>query len=236
MNVTQHIERGDRMSSNHAVLPDCLMPAKERIGVQRLLEWAFACERVHLDFDEFAPAPCVGIEFVLMRQAMLGAKIDGGGRSPRATDAEIVAAVVAGLPVAQGGRGMAVTVASLARSRTVPDWMPGAEPRLVPVAWKRGNQHGAGTARTESAGHWFEEVTAPNPKRPSTAIRRLKRHDIRFCPCRWYPSSARIAAARRGYLDWWGALLHLQGRLRSVGMDRFYVTDAMPPMTPWRCR
>lgn len=211
-----------------------VVPLKEAVSVRELLEWAFASERAQLDFDEFRRGPAVGIEFILMCQAQLGCKPDGGGYSPRASDAEIVAAVVAGLPVAQGGKRMAVTIAELARARMVPDWMPGATPRLVPVEWKRGNQHCQGTARTDSAGVWTEEVLVRNPKSATAPIRRQRRHDLRYCPCRWRPSRAQISAAHRGYLDWWGALLHLQVALRSVGLERFDVVDEMPPMTPWR--
>ncbi|WP_149866425.1 hypothetical protein [Tropicimonas marinistellae] len=207
---------------------------REPIAVQELLEWAFAVECASLDFDEFAPGRCVGIEAVLMEQARLGAKIDGGGWSPRATDAEIVAAVVCGMPVQRGGRRMAVMIAELARARQVPDWMPGAVPRLAPAEWKRASRHGGPMARTDVAGHWDEEKWLRNPKNPTTRIRRVKRHEIRFCPCRWTPSNERISAARRFYLDWWGALLHLQDALRSVGLDGFKVTSVMPPMTPWR--
>lgn len=207
---------------------------RRHVPVQGLLEWAFGVERVGLDFDEFAPRPGMGIEARLMEQAQLGCRVDGGGWSARATDAEIVAAVVSGLPLAQGGRRMAVAVAELARARMVPDWMPGAVPRLVPVDWKRASRHGGALARTDVAGHWDEEKWIPNPKCHSSRIRRVKRHEVRFCPCRWSPSADRIAAARRFYLDWWGALLHLQAALKAVGLDEHVVTSDMPDLTPWR--
>jgi hypothetical protein len=78
---------------------------------------------------------------VLIRQAMLGCRVDGGGGGgPRDVhqDAEVVAAVLAGLPDALGGRGMAVRVAELARAGITPDWMPGAVPRCVPAELRDG--------------------------------------------------------------------------------------------------
>lgn len=210
-----------------------LARVREPVSVLDLLTWAFSVERVSLDFEDVAPRRVDPI-YAMMRQAELGARIDGGGWSPRATDAEIVAGLVAALPAAQGGRRMAVTVAELARAGQVPDWMPGAVPRLVPVEWKRANQFGRGTARTDVAGHWEEERWIQNPRCAASRIRRVRRHELRYCPCRWSPSRDRIAAARRFYLDWWGALLHLQAAFRAADLGCFEVTQSMPPLTPWR--
>jgi len=53
-------------------------------------------------------------------------------------------------------------------------------------------------------------------------------------PCVWEPTPARIAAARRAYLDWWGYLLELQAALGAADLARIRITRDMPPMTPWR--
>ena len=144
-----------------------------------------------------------------------------GAEPARHSDAEIVAAVVARLPVGQGGRAMAVRIAELARARVAPDWMPGAQPRVVPVGW-RNHKHGA---------HAVTEVCGEDRH---VHRGRVVRRERRWCPVVIRPTASQIAAARRGYLDWWGALLHLQAELRAIGLERHLITRAMPPMVPWR--
>ena len=58
--------------------------------------------------------------------------------------------------------------------------------------------------------------------------------DIRICPVTYTPSHDEIVAARRGYLDWWTALLHVRRALVLAPLACHRVTTAMPPARPWR--
>ena len=121
---------------------------KRALGVQAVLEWAFRVEKAQLelpqrrDIDEEGFG--FGMEYVLMQRALLGCKVDGGGKKSQSythEDAEIVAATLAGMPDSLGGIRMAISVAEMARAGLTPDWMPGAVPRCVPIDLKR-NRHG----------------------------------------------------------------------------------------------
>lgn len=205
-------------------------PIRRALPVQALLEWAFADECAQLDFDEEAGRAydrlAVDPIWRMMRQAELGCRIDGGrhvGLEPRrAEDAELIAAVVARLPVAHGGRSMAVRVVELARARSAPDWMEGARPRVEPVTWRK-NRHGWHAGSEVAATEWI-----------TTRHGRVRPYEVRYCPVVVRPTAQQIAAARRGYLDWWGALLYLRADLAHAGLQRHAVSKVMPPMTPWR--
>jgi hypothetical protein len=139
---------------------------KRALGVQQIFEWAFRVEKAQLDLPE-PPDPergegfGFGLEHVLLQRAALGCQIDGGRfkiGSYTHEDAEVVAATVAGLPDALGGKRKAIRIAELARAGLTPDWMPGAVPHCVPVETRR-NQHGersitvvVGTERVLSRG------------------------------------------------------------------------------------
>ena len=199
-------------------------PVKRALSVQRALEWAFAVECAQIEFDEVNPdAYTVGSDPIwrMMRQAEIGCRVDGGGVSRSADDAEVIASVVACLPPGQGGKGMAVRIASLARAGLSPDPMVGAAPKVVPVG-RFTNRHGC-TAKTEVVG------------KVDTIYRGRKvTHDVLVCPVTYSPDASEIAAARRDYLDWWGALLHLRYELGACGLASIEITDTMPAMTPWR--
>ncbi len=211
-----------------AALARLAVPApkgKRQLSVVKALEWAFAVERVSVEFDEVNPdARVVGSDPIwrMMRQAELGCRVDGGGSSRRADDAEVIASIVARLPVAQGGKAMALTVAHHARACSAPDPLVGAVPCVVPRDGWRLTKHGA-FARTEVVG---QVVTVYRGRKVA--------HDLLACPVTYSPSSAQIAAARRGYLDWWGALVHLRHELATCGLASIEVTTSMPPLTPWR--
>lgn len=198
---------------------------KRPLSVVKALEWAFAVERVSVEFDEINPdARVVGCDPIwrMMRQAELGCRVDGGGASRRADDAEVIASIVARLPVAQGGKAMALTVAHHARACSAPDPLVGAVPQVVPRDGWRLTKHGE-FARTEVVGQVM-----------TTYRGRKVVHDLLACPISFSPSAAQIAAARRGYLDWWGALVHLRHELATCGLASIEVNTAMPPLTPWR--
>ena len=199
-----------------------LRPAKAEMSILQALSWAFTVEHARIDFDDLASDGVRrGIDTiaVLMDRGHLGCKVDGGGHSLPACDASTIADAVAGLPEGMGGRGMALQIAAYARSGTVPNWMPDAVPRLVPQAWARENQHG--------------QMAATEQKGVAVVVTRGRKveYPVLFCPVTWAPSAATIAAARRHYLQWWSALLHL--RCGLTHLDRITLTKAMPPLKPW---
>jgi hypothetical protein len=202
---------------------------KRALGVQQILEWAFRVEKAQLDLPE-PPDPergegyGFGLEHVLLQRAALGCQIDGGRHkigSYTHEDAEVVAATVAGLPDALGGKRMAIRIAELARAGLTPDWMPSAVPRCVPVETRR-NQHGersitvvVGTERVLSRGKW-------------------RTVEVLTCPVTWRPHPEQIASARRAYEDWWTALDWVRDGLAQGRLLReVEVTDAMPRSRPW---
>jgi hypothetical protein len=202
---------------------------KRALGVQAILEWAFRVEKAQLelpvrrDIDEEGYG--FGMEYILIQRALLGCKVDGGGRSSQSythQDAEIVAASLAGMPDSLGGKRMAIYVAELARGGMTPDWMPGVVPRCVPMETKN-NQHGerattivVGTERVKTRGKW-------------------RTVELLACPVTWRPHPEQIASARRGYEDWWQSLDWMRDGLISGGMLReVEVAAAMPRQRPWQ--
>lgn len=196
------------------------------IGIWSLLVWAFSREFASLDFDEVETEVGgnrgFGMEYVLIERARLGCSPDGGGRSEPHPDADIVAAALMTLPEGCGGRRMAVTIAEFARSGRVPDCRMNARPTCAPVEW-RNSKHGKFAAREfwTGRGRWPECV--------------LGRDYGYVCPVRYTDTAREVAQARRGYLAWWGALLHLRAVLAVDGqIGAFALTDEMPPREPWK--
>lgn len=197
--------------------------AKREMSIKAALEWAFGTEHAQLDFDDMAPQgarPGMSTIWLMMQRGALGCQIDGGGRSRPASDAETIAAALAGLPAVHGGKPMAADMAAWARAGSTPDWMPDATPRCVPVAWHN-TKHGY-FAQTEVV-------------RVETLLYRGRKttHDVLACPVTFAPSAQQIGMARRRYLDWYGALLHLRHDLRGDLLTAIRLTDAMPPLNPW---
>ena len=201
---------------------------KRALGVQAALEWAFRVEKAQLELplpqDVTEEGFGFGLEYVLIQRGILGCKIDGGQHklsSYTHEDAEVIAACVAGLPDAMGGKRMAIRVAELARAGLTLDWMRGAVPRCVPVEVKR-NQHGerastivVGTARVLTRGKW-------------------RTVEVLACPVTFSPHPHQIGSARRAYDDWWQALGWVRDGLIAGGMLReVEVTAAMPKARPW---
>ncbi len=197
-------------------------PVRRQMSIRQALEWAFSVEHAQLDLD--GEAGQVGCDTIwrLMQRGALGCKVDGGGRSAAAADADIIASFVAALPIERGGRSMAVQIAALARAGAEPDWLRDVTPRLVPVAWGPENQHGC-YAQTAV---W---------RRDSCVSRgRSVQFDWVYCPCTLSPTAQQVGAARRGWLDWWGALLHLRADLGRAGvLSGVVLTQDMPPLSPW---
>jgi hypothetical protein len=199
--------------------------SRQALDVRALLEWAFAIERAELEFPARGAveerATGHGIEWILMQRAALGVEVDGGGRSLPAHDADLVAGVVASLPHDLGGAGMAIRVAQHARACSAPDWMPWAEPRVVPREWRR-TRHGW-RARTECIGRRTVERRG----------RRLE-VDVLWCPVRIAPHPDRIAEARWAWRAWVAALAWVRDELVRRGeLERHAVTAALPPAAPW---
>jgi hypothetical protein len=199
---------------------------RREIGIQRLLEWAFADECASVDFEDAGTLTqgygYVGNAFRMAERGALGCRIDGGGRSDPDADADLVAAAVSVLPEGCGGRGMAVQIAELARARRVPDLMVGASSRCYPSNVNR-NQHGSSSA-TEHVCY----VTDGAGRKP-------KRWDVRVCPVSYSNVGGEIARARRNYLQWYSALLELrQTFVNFNNLSRWSVSAAMPAMRPWQ--
>ena len=187
---------------------------KRALGVQAILEWAFRVEKAQLELPQRRDIEVegfgFGMEYVLIQRAILGCKVDGGGRNSQSythQDAEIVAATLAGMPDSLGGIRMAIQVAELARAGMTPDWLPGVVPRCVPLEIKN-NQHGeraktivTGTERVKTRGKW-------------------RTVEVLACPITWRPHPEQIASARRGYEDWWLALGWVRDGLLAGGMLR----------------
>jgi len=202
---------------------------KRALGVQAILEWAFRVEKAQLELplpkDVSEEGFGFGMEYVLLQRGALGCKVDGGQHkmgSYTSADAEVVAATLAGMPDSLGGKRVAIYIAELARAGMTPDWLPGAVPRCVPVETKS-NQHGErastiviGTERVLSRGKW-------------------RTIEVLACPVTWRPHPEQIAAARRGYDEWWIALDWVRDALVMGGMLReVEVTGAMPKTRPWK--
>ncbi|RBI69885.1 hypothetical protein DQW77_15040 [Roseovarius sp. TE539] len=202
---------------------------KGAMSVQQALEWAFGVEKAQLELPEPSDPERthrsgVGLEYVLMQQAVLGCKVDGGqykiGNDTH-PDAEVIAATVAGLPDSLGGKRMAIRVAELARAGLTPDWMPGAVPRCVPVEMKR-NRYGD---RALSIVVGTERVLAR---------RKWRTVEVRACPVTYFPHPQQIDSARTAYDDWWQALGWVRDGMIAGGMLReVKVTGVMPKARPW---
>lgn len=221
-------------------------PRVLRGGIQELLHWAFAVEFAQLDFQDGLGAPrrC-GTEFVLMERAALGGfrldngagdwvagvSVDGGGRSDPHPDADMVAALLSKLPLARGGRGMALRLVELARVRADEYWMQDAVPRCEPCGWHE-NQFGR-FARTEVIpnGHpvWSTAQRSRISRKGKPVI-----EPKRWCPIVYRDTAYEQSEARRSYLRWWGALLFLRDELKTYGLlDRWTLTRDLPPKAPW---
>ena len=205
--------------------------AKRSMSIQQALDWAFRVEKAQLELplpqNAAEEGHSFGLEYVLMQRAVLGCKVDGGQYKMDGyvhEDAEVIAATVAMLPDALGGKRMAIRIAELARAGLTPDWMPGAVPRCVPRDTRK-NQHGV-RAVTEVVG--TEHILTRGKRRTV---------EVLACPVTWRPHPEQIASARRGYEDWWQALDWGRDTLQDSRMLRkVEVIAVMPKVRPWRCR
>jgi hypothetical protein len=205
---------------------------KRAVSVRQLIEWAFQREKVGIDFDEIeretGARPGVGMEYILMEQARLGCRVQGGGTSPSHHDADIVASTLAVLPESCGGRRMAIWIAELARAGRVPEWQ--AELRVSPVATTT-NRHGT-RARTSDAAELGAMGWPHQTRRKRNGS--IEMEPVLYCPIDIRPTAREIAVMRRGYLQWWSALLEIKSALQISHLTSHVVTNTMPPSAPWK--
>ncbi|WP_121068596.1 hypothetical protein [Chachezhania antarctica] len=200
-----------------------------RMGIRQALEWAFGVEHARLSFDDARgdAGQSYGMEYVLMRQAMLGQQVDvSRGCSAPADDAEMIAAVVQGTL----GRADAIWVAELARAGATPDAMIGATPKIVP-ARMRDNQHGR-SPETADAADLGVEGWKPQPRRNRKGV--IVMDAVRYTPCRWERTPLEIALARRRYLNWIDHLMTILASLRHEPLRWIDLTSELPEIAPWR--
>ncbi|WP_306150686.1 hypothetical protein [Roseovarius sp. MMSF_3281] len=205
------------------------------MSIRSAIEWAFGTEKAQLEFDESDVQYRVGVgtEYVLMQRALLGGvQIDvSKGRSYPHDDAEIIAAAVSRLPRSHGAAQAAILVAEHGRVWRAPDWMPGAEPKLVPREWRARNHLGR-WAKTEVVRRGSYLVSTPHPKNPKRRIERWVKFVEEWCPITWELHPQEIESARMTYLRWWRALHYLRGTLAGK-LDTIEINQTMPEMKPW---
>lgn len=199
---------------------------KRELSIKAALEWAFGAEHAQLDFDDLAPQgarPGISTIWLMMQRGALGCQIDGGGTSRAADDAEVIAAALAALPVALGGKPMAANIAAWARAGITPDWQIDTTPRCVPRQWSSENQHGR-FARTAVVGK--VEVAGRRGHRALV--------DVLVCPVTYVPTASQIAMVRQRYVAWCLALMHLRSVLVPRGtLGQIALTSVLPPPAPW---
>ena len=217
------------MARDLAALPRASTGAAREIGIWQLIVWAFRAEFAQLDLDEFAPAGGLSMEAMLMERCRIGCKIDGGGRSSPHPDADLVASALSVLPEGCGGIRMALQIVELARAGILPDWR--VDVAIVPVNYQQ-NQHGlfSATADAKDLGKAGWPATERRKRRGGVSL-----DPVLYCPVTIVGTAAVVAAKRRGYLQFWSALLELRTTFQ-LGRDlsAWKVTDAMPPMEPWK--
>ena len=203
---------------------------KREVTILKLLEWAFQKEKVRIDFDRGAndrlpgERKGYGMEYILMRQAELGCRVQGGGTSEPHPDADLVAEALAVLPEGVGGRRMALVLADLARTGETMGWGSDLAPQVQPVEWKQ-TKHGL-FAATEACG-----------KARYVSRGKVREVELRCCPVTIENHPRDQARARRDYLLYWSALKELRDSFQICDqLTAHKVTEGLPPMKPWEGR
>lgn len=201
--------------------------AVREMTIQQALEWAFAVERAQIDFDETGAhefdRPGIDNLWILQRQRELGCRVDGGGSSDPHPDAQIIAASVEALPIGVGGKRMALLVAECARARRVPDWHEEQCRSVVPCGWNM-----------SEAGEWLAHTRKLAPATFRDRRSRVKSYRPEICPISYGGSVQALAARRRVYLGWYGALLHLLADLSWCrAFTAIRLVDGLPALSPW---
>ncbi|WP_406736932.1 hypothetical protein [Thioclava sp. GXIMD4215] len=213
---------------------DRIVAAGPRVmSVRSALEWAFGPENARMDFDHSGAHEFdrVGVspEWRMMQQAKLGCRIDGGGAGPAPQihpDAAMIAAAVEALELnPMFGREMAVLVATHARAGTAPDWRGSCVRRVVPMAWDFDRAGNPIALEAKGDIWWYRHPKCRNRLELTSKV----------CPIMYVGGGSDMAARRRRYLDWYGALLEVSMQLRVPGyLDTIHVTSALPALSPWQ--
>ena len=203
---------------------------KREVTILQLLEWAFRKEKVRIDFEQGAgerPQGALkgyGMEYLLVKQAELGCRVQGGGTSEQHPDADLVADALAVLPEGVGGRRMALVLAELARTGETMGWGSDLAPQVQPVEWKQ-TKHGL-FAATEACGKARYESRG-----------KVREVELRCCPVTIENHPRDQARARRDYLLYWSALKELRDSFQICRqLTAHQVTEGLPPMKPWEGR
>lgn len=209
---------------------------RKDIAIWDLLIWAFQRECARIEFNDPVPTDreeirTVSMEYIMMQRARLGCRVDGGGSSDPHEDADLVANALATLPEGCGGRRMALWLADLARAGRTPQW--DIKTMIVPLDTQT-NQWGC-RAITEDARDLGAQGWPPQPRRNRKGI--IVHDAVRYCPVIIRGDAAEVAAARRSYLAWWGALLEIRTTFQiRQDLTAHRVTDVMPVKAPWKER
>lgn len=198
--------------------------SRRTLTIRQAVEWAFATEKARLDFGDGlgCNVPEASPLWTVMRRGALGTKIDGGGHSLPAHDADVIAAVLAKLPQNLGGRDMALRIAELARAGQAEDFGQGLRSRCIPVAWRAENQYGS-QAVAEAVGVERVEVRG----------RRVE-FAVLWCRVTYTATADRIASARAAYARWRKALAWLAETLTvQRALDRLTLAPGLPEAEPW---
>tara|TARA_R110001606_G_scaffold372445_1_gene529519 strand:- start:452 stop:1081 length:630 start_codon:yes stop_codon:yes gene_type:complete len=187
------------------------------MSITDALAGAFLTEKTVLDFDQYGTHEFdrPGVDTV-----------DGGGTSDPHRDAQVIAAVVEALSDHVGGRRMATQIAELARALSAPDWGQGDRISITPCGWEWSDEEGcfvAGKSRDGSTWVWRDRN------------RNMHERKGDVCAISYTGTASMVAAKRRNYQAWCGALLDLWAVLNRPGMlDTIEITGAQPTLAPWQ--
>ncbi|TNB88406.1 hypothetical protein [Paracoccus marcusii] len=215
------------MSLHKSITTGCRIT--RAMSITDALAWAFLTEKAVLDFDHYGAhefdRPGVDTLWIMAERHKVGVTVDGGGTSDPHRDAQVIAAAVEALPDHVGGRRMATQIAVLARARSAPDWGQGDRISITPCGWDWSDEKGcfvAGTAQIGSLWIWRDHR------------RHRREHVGQVCAISYTGTASMVAAKRRNYVAWCGALLDMWAMLSRPGMlDTIEITGALPTLAPW---
>jgi hypothetical protein len=215
------------------------------ISLESLVVWAYRDQLVDkmtarsLDSIErqaegrdlgYQPSP-FGSGALVERAALLGTKVDGGGRSWEChRDAELLHEVVCGMPPLP-----ALLIARYGRTGAAPEWRTtDPAPFAVPVA-----ESSRSPLRHKIELHWYR-IEGHRPK-----IRRGESAELvniapgiwdlgcRACPIVYYPPLDYVKSMRDEYAAWHDAMQGLLQRLADAAFRDHRLTGFAAPRSPW---
>lgn len=179
------------------------------IDIQDLLRWTYqdqaADEVSRKGTAGLYPAGCRSNFLTIERNGLLGTKIDCAGFAAQGgadmhPDAEAVHDAVRTLKPLWIG-----LVIDCAKTGGEPDWMPGKEPKPVPVLRKDGE--------------------------PQMEYRDMAKTKPVYCLVRYDPEPEHLEFVRSVYVEWWDAMAVLVAKLRDLG--DYEVSGPNVPREPW---